>query len=155
MTTNAGILKQVTALPGMTVADLKKMWKSLYEQDPPANGKPYLVRKLAYRIQELAFGGLAETTEKRMNALANGGKDSKSKKSEVAEGKRAKSNNPLAGTQLTREWNGTKHVVVVLEKGFEYQGRKFKSLSAIAREITGTQWSGPLFFGLRKEGKGK
>ena len=153
MTENASVLKRVTALPGMNLTDLKTMWKNLYDQNPPAHGKHYLVRKLAYRIQELAFGGLIESTEQRLDALAQGKEDPKLKS--AADKKRKKANTPGPGAKLVREWNGKEHVVMVMEGGFEYQGRKFRSLSAIAKEITGTHWSGPVFFGLKKNGSGK
>ena len=155
MTTEAGVLKRVTTLPGMTVSDLKGMWRDLYDQEPPPHGKPFLIRKLAYRIQELSFGGLSETTELRMDAMAGGDQDPKSKKAQGGKKKRKKSNHPIPGTRLEREWKGKKHQVTVLDDGFEYQDRKFKSLSAIAKKITGTQWSGPVFFGLKKNGGDK
>ena len=153
MTENASVLKQVTALPGMSPASLKTMWKDLNDQDAPAHGKPYMVRKLAYRIQELAFGGLVETTEKRLDALAQGKEDPKNTNDSGK--KRRKSNTPGPGAKLVREWKDQEYTVMVMEGGFEFQGRKFRSLSAIAKEITGTHWSGPVFFGLKKNGGGK
>lgn len=153
MTETASVLKRVTALPGMELASLKALWKDLYDQDPPAHGKPYLVRKLAYRIQELAYGGLNDNTEQRLDTLAEGRKDPKTN---AKKGRgRKKANTPGAGTKLVREWNGKEYTVMVLDDGFEYEGRKFRSLSAIAKEITGTHWSGPSFFGLKKSGNGK
>jgi len=153
MMENTSVLKRVTALPGMSPANLKALWKDLYDQDAPAHGKPYLVRKLAYRIQELAFGGLVETTEKRLDALAHGKKDPTT----TSDGgkKRRKANTPGPGAKLVREWKGKEYTVMVMEGGFEYQGKKFRSLSAIAKEITGTHWSGPVFFGLKNNGGGK
>jgi hypothetical protein len=154
MTDNTSILKQVTALPDMSLAELKVMWKELYDQQPPAHRKPYLVRRLAYRIQELAFGGLTEATEKRLDTIGQG-KDDPQSKGNAGGKRRKKVNTPGSGARLVREWNGKEYVVMVLDNGFEYQGQTFKSLSAIAREITGTQWSGPVFFGLKKNGGGK
>ncbi len=153
MTETESVLKRVTALPGMSLADLKAMWKGLYDQDPPAHGRPYLVKRLAYRIQELAFGGLSEATEQRLDALANGKTDPKTNGSGGK--KRKKVNTPEPGSRLVREWKGREYAVMVMTDGFEYQGRKFRSLSAVAREITGTHWSGPVFFGVRKNGNGK
>ncbi|MBF0445794.1 MAG: DUF2924 domain-containing protein [Magnetococcales bacterium] len=154
MTTTETVLKRVANLPGTPIAELRTMWKNLYNQDPPPHGKPFLVRRLAYRIQELEWGGLSEITESRMNALARGDADPKAKS--TANGKKRKKNNhPTPGTNLMREWNGVEYVVTVQSDGFEFKGRKFKSLSAIAKEITGTQWSGPLFFGIRKNGASK
>ena len=153
MMDNASVLKRVTALPGMSLADLKAMWKDLYDQAPPTHGKPYLVKRLAYRIQELAFGGLTESTEKRLDVLAQGKEDPKT--NSAGGEKRQKANTPAPGARLVREWKGKEYVVMVMENGFEYQGRKFRSLSAVAKEITGTHWSGPVFFGLKKSGGGK
>jgi Protein of unknown function (DUF2924) len=71
-------------------------------------------------------------------------------------GRRARQDvNLLEGTKLLREWRGVMHEVTVIEGGYEHQGKRCRSLSAVAREITGTQWSGPLFFGLRKTGSGR
>jgi hypothetical protein len=154
MTDNTNVLKRVTALPDMSMAELKAMWKELFNQDPPGHRKPYLVRKLAYRIQELAFGGLSESTEKRLDSLAHGKGDPKS--NGKAGNKRRKKLNTLGvGTKLIREWRGREYLVMVMADGFEYQGQKFRSLSAIVKEITGTQWSGPAFFGINKSGSGK
>ena len=149
---NASVLKRVTALPGMSPAKLKALWKDIYDQDPPAHGKPYLVRKLAYRIQELAFGGLVETTEKRLDSLAKGKEDPKNMNGGGK--KRRKANTPGPGAKLVREWKGKEYTVMVMEGGFEYQGKKFRSLSAIAKEITGTHWSGPVFFGVKNINNG-
>ena len=99
--------------------------------------------RLAYRIQELAYGGLKPETLKRLAALAE---------ELEPRGSRARSGNmPVAGTRLLREWQGVQHITTVLADGFEYEGRPYKSLSAIARAITGTRWNGWLFFGLRSQ----
>jgi hypothetical protein len=100
---------------------------------------------LAYRVQELAYGGLSPQTAERLDALAD-----------ELEGKGPKrrsslQNRPIAGTRLVREWRGIEHGVTVRQEDFEYQGRPYKSLSAIARQITGTRWNGLVFFGLKKQ----
>jgi hypothetical protein len=106
----------------------------------------FLLRAVAYRIQENAFGGLEKATKRRLERSATA----------VAAGKPIK---PLPirvkpGTRLLREWNGTIHEVVVLETAVQYRGEIWPSLSAVAREITGARWSGPRFFGLKETTRG-
>jgi hypothetical protein len=133
------VLAQLAALKDKTAADLKAMWQELFDKPPPVAGRAYLESRLSYRIQELAYGGLKPETVKRLDALATRGVDPGKRRIE----------RPLAGTRLVREWGGVEHHVTVLTDGFEHQGRRFKSLSAVAKAITGTQWNGPAFFGLR------
>jgi hypothetical protein len=104
------------------------------------------------RLQELTYGGLAPAYQARLEAMIAGtekpngaGRPGRRPRQEV---------NLLEGTKLVRDWRGVTHEVTVIEGGYEHQGRRYRSLSAIARAITGTQWSGPLFFGLRKTGSG-
>ena len=100
---------------------------------------------MAYRIQELTFGGLSKPVRQLLDALADELEGKKVRKSVISDPR-----NPVIGTRLMREWNGTEHVITVLKDGFDWQGRRYKSLSAIARDITGTQWNGYRFFGLRE-----
>ena len=142
----AAVLAQVAALPGMPTDKLKAMWRELNGTEPPPYNRTFLVKRLAYRLQELAFGGLSPQAHARLDDLADeldGKKKPKPKDRST----------PVSGTRLVREWQGVMHEVTVLTDGFEWQGRRYKSLSVIARTITGTRWSGPLFFGLRKHGK--
>ncbi|MBF0144399.1 MAG: DUF2924 domain-containing protein [Magnetococcales bacterium] len=140
-------LAEITALPGKSTQELNQLWRKLFETDPPQAGKDYLVRRLAYRVQELAHGGLSLAAGAILDGLGKGNQPPGKVPivPEVA--------TPAPGTRLIREWQGVEYVVTVLDDGFEYQGRKFKSLSSVAKAITGTHWSGPLFFGLRKGGK--
>jgi hypothetical protein len=136
------IAARLAALPQTSTHDLKAMWTELYDKPAPAFNRTYLISRLAYRLQELHFGGLKPATRARLDALADG-----------LDPKQARKRAParlLAGTRLCREWQGTEHTVTVLADGFDYQ-----SLSAVARTITGTRWNGPLFFGLRTTGGGK
>jgi hypothetical protein len=133
------VLAQLAALKDKTTAELKSMWAELFDRPPPVAGRTYLESRLGYRIQELHYGGLKPETIKRLDALATCGVDPGKRRIE----------RPLAGTRLVRGWGGVEHHVTVLIDGFEYQGRRFKSLSAVAKAITGTQWNGPAFFGLR------
>lgn len=147
-TMNNSVLAQVAALPEKSMTDLKQMWRELYDREPPPYNKPFLVKRLAYRIQELAYGGLSARAEARLNELIEE-EDRRVK----GKGPVRRNDRPIVGTRLVREWKGIEHCATVLEDGFEYQGRRYKSLSAIARTITGTRWSGPLFWGLRNHGK--
>ena len=140
------ILTQVAELPTLPTPKLKAMWRELTGTEPPPYNRTFLVKRLAYRIQELAFGGLSVKAERRLDDLVDeldGKKKPKSKDMTA----------PVAGTKLIREWQGVMQEVTALADGFEWQGRRYQSLSAVARAITGTRWNGPLFFGLRKHGK--
>jgi Protein of unknown function (DUF2924) len=140
----ASVLTQLAALKSLPTPDLKRRWRELFDTEPPPYNRRFLESRLAYRIQELAYGGLKPETLERLEALAEGldGKDGR---------RHAAHDRPLAGTQLIREWQRIEHGVTVLDDGYEYQGRPYKSLSAIARAITGTRWNGWLFFGLKNQ----
>jgi hypothetical protein len=101
-----------------------------------------MARILAYRVQEQAFGGLNSKTRRRLDQIANA--MGKNQNTAIANMARSK-----PGTRLIRSWQGKTHTVTIEESGYQYQGRQYRSLSEIARHITGTQWSGPLFFGLK------
>ena len=140
----AQVLPRLAALQTATTAELKQQWRALFGKEPPPVNRPYLVSRLAYRIQELAYGGLKPETRARLEALGeqlDGG-------NVVLRRIRADSR-PLPGTRLLREWRGVEHVVTVRPDDFEYEGRPYRSLSAIARHITGTRWNGWQFFGIR------
>jgi hypothetical protein len=139
------VLAQLAALKTAPVAALKQKWRDLFESEPPAYNRRFLESRLAYRIQELAHGGLSPATLERLDALADEleGKGSKRRSS--------LQNRPIDGTRLIREWRGVEHSVTVRQEDFEYQGRPYKSLSAIARAITGTRWNGLVFFGLKNK----
>jgi hypothetical protein len=141
----ADVLGRLAALQTAPTAALKEQWRQLFGKEPPPFNRPYLVSRLAYRIQELAYGGLKRETRARLEALGeqlDGG-------NVVLRRIRADSR-PLAGTRLIREWQGVQHVVTVRVDDFEYEGRPYRSLSAIARHITGTRWNGWSYFGLTR-----
>jgi Protein of unknown function (DUF2924) len=139
------VLGQITALKSMPVTGLKARWRELLDTEPPPYNRRFLESRLAYRIQELAFGGLKPETVERLAALATG------VSGKPAKGARSAQDRPIAGTRLIRDWQGTEHSVTVRDDGFEYQGCPYKSLSAIARQITGTRWNGWVFFGLKNQ----
>jgi hypothetical protein len=137
------VLAQLAALKTAPVADLKQKWRDLFDREPPPYNRRFLENRLAYRIQELAYGGLTEETLERLEALADELEGKKPRRRSALETR------PIAGTRLVREWKGREHCVTVRQKDFEYKGRPYKSLSAIARHITGTRWNGLVFFGLK------
>jgi hypothetical protein len=144
MTTHDPIPTRLAALKTATTPELKAQWRDLFDSEPPPFNRRYLESRLAYRIQELAYGGLRPETIRRLERLGEELDGGDRKKSRV----RADTM-PIAGTRLIREWQGVEHVVTVTVDGFEWQGRPYKSLSAIARGITGTRWNGWVFFGVR------
>lgn len=146
----ASVLAQILALKEKPIGDLKALWRKLCNSEPPPYNRKLLQSRLAYRIQELAYGGLKAEIAERLDAPAGGVKGKAGKK-----GCRAHRQRPIAGTRLIREWDSVQHCVTVLSDGFEYQGRPYKSLSAIARAIAGTRWNGWLFFGLKADRESK
>ena len=139
------VLARLAAMKAAPIAELKKQWRELFNEEPPAFNRRYLESRLAYRIQELAYGGLKPETIRRLERLGeelDGGDKRK-------RGIRADRDRPITGTRLLREWQGVEQIVTVTADGFEWQGRPYKSLSAIARAITGTRWNGWVFFGLK------
>jgi hypothetical protein len=135
--------RDLAALPDLALDALKERWQALYGNPPPSRlGRTLMMRGIAYRLQEQALGGLGPATRRRLARAAE----------EIGAG-RTPSSVPTAikpGTRLLREWQGVVHEVIMLEDGVQYRGQTWKSLSAVAREITGTRWSGPLFFGLKE-----
>jgi hypothetical protein len=138
------VLAQLAALKGAPAAALKAKWRALFDSEPPPYNRRFLESRLAYRIQELAYGGLKKETVERLRVLA--------RQYDGKTGGRSKTRAdrlPIAGTQLVRVWQGIQHCVTVRGDDFEFEGRPYKSLSAIAREITKVRWNGWVFFGLK------
>jgi hypothetical protein len=142
------IVARISALKSMSTPELKEMWNDLFDAAPPAYNRRFLESRLAYRIQEIEYGGLKPDTLERLAAL--GDRLNASGKISV---RRGNHDRPITGTKLIRQYKGVEHCVTVLDDGYEYQGRPYKSLSSVARAITGTAWNGWLFFGLRNHKK--
>ena len=144
----ANVLGRLAALQNADTPELKQQWRELFGKEPPPHNRAYLRSRLAYRVQELAYGGLKPETLARLEALG-----------EQLDGgnivlRRIRGNDkPIAGTRLVRQYQGVEHTVTVLADGYEWQGRPYRSLSAIARAITGTRWNGLVFFGLARRGR--
>ena len=138
---NTSVDDQLKKLPEMSREDLQSLWTKLFGKPPnPALRRENLIPILAYRLQEKAYGGLKPSVAKRLRALAEG------------EPRRSGAATPSIrpGTRIVREWQGRLHEVSALGDGYEYNGQTWRSLSEIARAITGTRWSGPAFFGIRR-----
>jgi len=142
---DASVIAQLAAIKRMTVVELKTKWESLFGAPAPNNSRSYLELRLGYRIQELSLGGLSRQTRRTLDLLADEIEGQAKHRSIIADPR-----NPVVGTRLVREWDGVEHTVTVMKDGFDWQERRFKSLSAVARAITGTQWNGYRFFGLRE-----
>ena len=139
------VLARLAALKAMSVRELKAEWENLFGSAAPNNSRAFLEFRIAYRIQELTYGGPDHETRRMLDLLADEIEGVARRKNRIVDPR-----NPVIGTKLIREWDGVEHTVTVLRDGFDWQGRKLKSLSAVAREITGTRWNGYRFFGLRE-----
>ena len=138
------VLARLAALKTTPTPDLKEQWRDLFDSEPPPYNRRFLESRLAYRVQELAYGGLKPETVKRLEALARGVEETKPVMRRIRTDQK-----PISGTRLIREWQGVEHVVTVRDDGYEYRGAPYKSMSSIARSITGTRWNGWVFFGLK------
>lgn len=138
------VLKQIDELNQMSMAQLRKRWADLMGTDPGRLGRQYLMRRLAYRVQELAYGGLSPQARKRLEAVAEG-------KTRSASPSKSKKTVLMPGTRLLREWHGDRYEVIVEADGFRYDGKLYRSLTAVAKAITGSHTSGNLFFGIQRK----
>jgi hypothetical protein len=134
---------RLAVLPTLSLGDLRLEWRRLFRAEPPRMSRDIMIRAIAYRLQEITHGGLSKLTQRRLMTLSN----------------QLETAGPIAplpgprikpGSRLIREWHGRTHTVCVTDAGFEFQGKTYRSLTKIARDITGAQWSGPRFFGLTK-----
>jgi Protein of unknown function (DUF2924) len=141
--------QDLTTLTSLTPRALRALWPQWFDRPPPAKiRQELLVRALAYRMQERASGGLRATTRAQLRQLVEALETS-------PYGEPVVTSRPTPGTLVIREWKNEMHQVTVEAAGFVYRGQRYRSLSEIARRITGTRWSGPVFFGLRPFAKGR
>ncbi|MGE4164150.1 MAG: DUF2924 domain-containing protein [Vicinamibacterales bacterium] len=156
------VAAQVAALQAMTVADLRVQYLGLFGEETKSRNKTWLFRACAWRLQELAFGGLSERAKQRAKEIVRES-DVRPRRREVPPlpGTNAKvipfepqpvSNDPLPGTVLTRQYKDREIRVRVLDEGYEYEGQPYRSLSAVAKAVTGSHWNGRAFFHLKKGG---
>lgn len=139
------VLGQLAALKTAPIGSLKQKWRDLFGSEPPPYNRRFLENRLGFRLQELAYGGLKPETRERLESLADAIEGTGGKRRSTGTAR------PIAGTRLIREWRGVEHVVTVRDSDFEYQGKPYKSLSAIARTIAGSRWNGLVFFGLKNQ----
>lgn len=137
-------LQHIASLAELTGPALRTLWPAWFDSPPPAfMRRELLARALAYRMQERASGGLSTATRKKLQDLAHSLKANPAH--DVTKRPRL-----TPGTRVIRQWGNEMHEVTVEAKGFLYRGTRYKSLSEIARTITGTRWSGPVFFGVKQ-----
>ena len=156
----AGIDEQLDALHEMTVAQLRERYEEVFEKPARSRNKDYLRKKVGWRIQELAEGGLSDKAKAKIEELAemaparwrsSGRKDEDGQDPlPPTDEKQRDPRLPPPGKVITRMYKGEEHQVTVLRDGFEYRGERYPSLSRIARKITGTNWNGYLFWGLQR-----
>jgi hypothetical protein len=140
----ADVLGRLAALKTAPAAELQAQWRELFDKEAPPHNRTFLQTRLAYQIQAAAYGGLKPETQRRLEALGEqlDGGNPVLRRIRVDD-------KPVTGTKLVRHYQGVDHTVTVKADGYEWEGRPYKSLSAIARAITGTRWNGWTFFGLQ------
>ena len=137
---------EITRLSALDLPALRQRWAALFGAEPSPNfGRALLIRAIAHRLQEQASPGLKPATQRLLDRIADN--PSKDAPRSIPQPR------ATAGTVLIRQWRGVSHRVTVLDTNVVYQGQRYKSLSEVARAITGTRWSGPLFFGLKGRAK--
>jgi hypothetical protein len=141
---SAGLAKELANLPDLGREDLMEHWRKLYGTEPPTKmSRPILIQALAYQMQEQVLGGLRPVVRRALARAVE----------EIASGQPASEVSVRVrlrpGTRLLREWRGTAYEAIVLDDGVLFRGKRYRSLSEVARAITGSRWSGPLFFGLK------
>jgi len=140
------LVREIASLSALDARALRQKWRALFDADPSLYlGRSFMVQALAYRLQERAIGGLKPATLRILDRVV----ESQSKTA----GERVPVRRASAGSVLIREWRGVSHRVTVLDHEVVYRGRRYRSLSEVARVITGAHWSGPLFFGLKRRGR--
>ena len=135
---------EIASLSKLDIDELRNSWKAAYGKAPSREiGRSILTRAISYRLQEHSYGGLKPSTSRLLARAVEeiGTGSSKGPQTRMAQ----------SGTILIREWRGTAHRVTMLDDGVSFNGKRFRSLSEVAREITGSRWSGPRFFGLRSQ----
>ncbi len=162
MPTETSVIRQIHRLQQMTVGDLRLEWMKLYGEPTRSRNRDYLWRRLAWRVQELAHGGLNNAAKAKIDELSpdsfarartpqNGNGTPQTNPAPAPPPRvRRDSRLPVSGTVLTRQYKGREIRVVALDDGFEWDARRYGSLSAVARAVTGQKWNGWLFFGLTK-----
>ena len=134
------VLAQIAALQRMDGAELRKQWEVMMGTPPPGSAAS-LRQRLVHRIQELAYGGLSTATQATLAKVAD---------RETGEAEKSIVKAPTPGTRFIREWRDQRHEVTAIDDGFEYLGKRYRSLTAVAKAITGQHTNGQVFFGIKK-----
>jgi hypothetical protein len=135
---------EIASLAKLDIDELRERWKTLCGKAPSREiGRSFLTRAIAYRLQERAHGAIKPSTSRLLARAAE--------ERATGSSKRPQTRMAQTGTILIREWQGTAHRVTMLDDGVSFNGKRYRSLSEVAREITGSRWSGPRFFGLRSQ----
>jgi len=163
--TEADVGRQIQQLSRLTIADLKIKYREVFGEKTKVLHKQFLIRRIAWKIQANDYGDLGERARRRIREIADGAEVSVSTR--AAPKRIAPPTRPLLPTEpqrdtrlpppggfLRRQYQGREIVVKVLEEGFEWESQRYRSLSALARELTGTRWNGLLFFGLAERRHG-
>jgi hypothetical protein len=138
--TAEGLAEELASLPQLDKNALMERWRDLYGADPPKYfRRRILMLGIAYKLRERVYGGLRPSTKALLRRVAE----------EVSGKGKVVVERPKVGTRLLREWQGRTHEVIVLDQGVLFEGERFRSLTEVAKRITGAHWSGPRFFGLR------
>ena len=137
------IAAEIIRLESLALDPLREEWRRLHQTPPPKRlSRDILLRGITYKLQENAFGGVSKAIRRKLQTSAH---------TEALPVKKRRSRPSFKpGTRLVREWHGVTHTVVILADGVEWRGQRYRSLSVVAREITGAHWSGPRFFGLKE-----
>jgi hypothetical protein len=158
------VYREIEQLPRMSSEELQVRYQEVFGEPCRTKHKQHLIRRIAWRLQMLAQGDLSERARQRALAIANDAdlrvqipSEWIAQQRSLASRKHGRKDRrlPVIGTTLRRTYRDQTVEVKVLKDGFEYEGRRYGSLSAIAREATGTRWNGLLFFGLTQRGKGR
>ena len=142
--TNSDLLyAEIDALQSETILRLRQRWKALYGTEaPPRASRDLMIRAVAYRLQERELGGLSTSTRRLLERIADAA-------AEHRPTRLTPQRKIQPGAILLRNWGGVQNQVTVLQSGVQFRGKQYRSLSEVARIITGSRWSGPLFFGLK------
>jgi hypothetical protein len=136
---------EISRLEQLSLDSLREEWRRIHQTPPPRRlSRDMLLRGISYKLQENIFGGLSKIF--RRSLQVSGASNASSRATE-----RPPRSFLKPGTRLVREWHGVTHTVIILENGVDWRGKNYKSLTVVAREITGAHWSGPRFFGLKAE----
>ena len=145
---DAALQAEIRRLPDLSLLELRNRWKLLFGHLAPKSlRRNFLARAVAYQMQIEAYGGLSAATKRRLREIAKAVRNGDTNAA-IGVGR------IKPGTQMIRQWQNTTHTVTALAEGFEWQGRTYKSLSAVANAITGTNWNGFAFFGIKRAPSG-